>query len=96
VGAGDAACFGETGKHAKGSGESCSRAMRAWFLQQRNAPGLSGVCAERMGCLFGQGSNEKAIPQGSTYQGSTYQGSARTSDVSSGPASVVGRSHAAK
>jgi hypothetical protein len=91
VGAGDAACFGETGKHAKGSGESCSRAMRAWFLQQRNAPGLSGVCAERMGCLFGQGSNEKAIPQGATYQGSAH-----TSDVSSGPASVVGRSHAAK
>jgi hypothetical protein len=47
--AGDAACCGETGKHAKGSDESCARPVRAWFLEQRNGRGLSGVCAEWMG-----------------------------------------------
>ena len=60
---------------------ACAEAARACFLEQRNALGLSGVSAWWIRCLF-----EKAIPSGPAH----------TSDVSSGTATVVGRSHAAK
>ena len=59
MGASVAACFDETGKHAKGSAKSCARAIRAWLLEQRNALGLSCVCAEWIGRLFGQGRMRK-------------------------------------